>query len=420
MGATRAMLLGMAGWMVAGSPHALAQGAQTAPVAATAPTASGAAPAATPIEAYARIPFVEEPVLSPDGEWIAGIFAIGANRHVCILPLVEERNTPENRACLDTSTVNNVHGIEWVGNANIILHVTVQQPVEGNLWYIRRLLGFNRQTRKLMRLGWDMKGQTGDDVLWVAQDGSPNIVMAAQNSIYEGLDYWPTVKRMNVQTGDYTTIQAPREFVMNWVADNEGKVRLGYSYDDDSRKARLFYRKPGTASLVPIGEADTRKGQHVPTPVGFVPGTEHVLLIRDNDAGEATVAEVDLDGWKTVKTLYTAPKGSWISGVHTHEGSLMSVWLAGKQREKVWLDPTLAELQAQFAKAVPTSRVHGKKDTTVDYSQSTAMNGRMKDAGKKVEMVLLPEADHYFNREADRVSLLKAVAEFLQRNNPAG
>jgi len=34
--------------------------------------------------------------------------------------------------------------------------------------------------------------------------------------------------------------------------------------------------------------------------------------------------------------------------------------------------------------------------------------------------VLLPEADHYFNREADRVSLLKAVAEFLKRNNPAG
>ena len=47
------------------------------------------------------------------------------------------------------------------------------------------------------------------------------------------------------------------------------------------------------------------------------------------------------------------------------------------------------------------------------------MYDRMRKAGKSVEFVSLPLADHYYTRQADRIALLTAMEKFLERYNPA-
>jgi dipeptidyl aminopeptidase/acylaminoacyl peptidase len=66
----------------------------------------------------------------------------------------------------------------------------------------------------------------------------------------------------------------------------------------------------------------------------------------------------------------------------------------------------------------PLLLIHGKKDITVDVVQSTSMGSRMRGAGKQVELVVLPEADHSFTREADRLTLLTSLETFLLKHNP--
>ena len=68
---------------------------------------------------------------------------------------------------------------------------------------------------------------------------------------------------------------------------------------------------------------------------------------------------------------------------------------------------------------VPLLLIHGRKDLRVDYKQSDAMYRKMRAAGKVVELVPLPEADHFFQREADRVVLLNSLETFLNKYNPA-
>jgi dipeptidyl aminopeptidase/acylaminoacyl peptidase len=63
--------------------------------------------------------------------------------------------------------------------------------------------------------------------------------------------------------------------------------------------------------------------------------------------------------------------------------------------------------------------IHGKKDVTVNVVQSELMFNKMRGAGKQVEYLPLPEADHYFTRQADREALLGAVERFLAKHNPA-
>ena len=47
------------------------------------------------------------------------------------------------------------------------------------------------------------------------------------------------------------------------------------------------------------------------------------------------------------------------------------------------------------------------------------MYDRMRKAGKSVEFVSLPLADHYYTRQADRIALLTAMENFLAKYNPA-
>lgn len=67
----------------------------------------------------------------------------------------------------------------------------------------------------------------------------------------------------------------------------------------------------------------------------------------------------------------------------------------------------------------PLLLVHGKKDITVDHYQSAKMYDRMKSAGKTVEFLSLPLADHYYTRQDDRIALLTAMDNFLAKYNPA-
>jgi dipeptidyl aminopeptidase/acylaminoacyl peptidase len=67
---------------------------------------------------------------------------------------------------------------------------------------------------------------------------------------------------------------------------------------------------------------------------------------------------------------------------------------------------------------VPLLLIHGKKDIRVDAVQSTSMASKMRGAGKPVELVILPEADHSFTREADRLTLLTSIEAFLLKHNP--
>jgi len=66
----------------------------------------------------------------------------------------------------------------------------------------------------------------------------------------------------------------------------------------------------------------------------------------------------------------------------------------------------------------PLLLIHGDQDTTVPIDQSQAMFAALKAAGKPVEFVTLPGADHWLLEEDARVAMLKASVAFVLKNNP--
>jgi len=66
----------------------------------------------------------------------------------------------------------------------------------------------------------------------------------------------------------------------------------------------------------------------------------------------------------------------------------------------------------------PLLLIHGDQDVVVPIEQSQAMERALRSAGKPVEFVTLPGADHWLLEEDARVAMLKASVAFVMKYDP--
>lgn len=66
----------------------------------------------------------------------------------------------------------------------------------------------------------------------------------------------------------------------------------------------------------------------------------------------------------------------------------------------------------------PILLIHGEDDVVVPHAQSELMAEALRAAGKPVELVTLPDEDHWLTNGATRRQALAAVSAFLEKNNP--
>ena len=67
----------------------------------------------------------------------------------------------------------------------------------------------------------------------------------------------------------------------------------------------------------------------------------------------------------------------------------------------------------------PVLLVYGADDTVVPPRQSEDMAKALTAAGKPVELIKLPDEDHWLSRGASRIATLQAAVDFVEKYNPA-
>ena len=132
---------------------------------ASAPTNAGPPPAA----AFAQLPFIEAPSLSPDGTRIAARIAVQGKMRLAIIPLADTSKLK----LLDPGDFE-LTSWKWVNNDWLLLRAGEMQPVEGDSWYVSRAFGVRADGGKINLLATPTTGQNGADILWIARDGSPH------------------------------------------------------------------------------------------------------------------------------------------------------------------------------------------------------------------------------------------------------
>jgi acetyl esterase/lipase len=322
---------------------AIAQDAPSAPAAAAASTSP------PPVEAFARLPFMESPRLSPDGKRVAARLAIQGKLRLAIIPLDDVSKVK----LIDPGNLD-LTGWEWVNNDWLVVTTGQLQPVEGDRWYVRRALSIRADGSKIIALTAPKIGQNADDILWYARDGRPHVLLAMQTSIYSNdVGIWPEVRDFDVSTGKSVLVQGSIGYVNSWYADTAGTVRLGIGYYDERRSYRAMYRPTASASWRTIDRARGINASLSTLPALMLPQSGKAVAVDDKDGFDA-VYDFDLDTMKVGEKVFGAPgydvDTPMLDPTGTH---LLGFRYTDTRPETKWLDPKLEQIQTDIDKVIP-------------------------------------------------------------------
>lgn len=326
------------------------EGPKSPPAPATAPTPVKVGP--QPVEAFAALPTFEGPALSPDGTRIAGKYAVDGKQYLMVRPLIKDHGKPALAALPAKVDVN---WWRWVNDEWLLVGLGGQEVIQGEEYYITRLIGVHADMQKIVKIDWEHSGLRADTVLWSAHDGTPRILFAKQTGLYSMSDVYPSVYEADISTGRVKRIASGQTDVWDWYADGQGQLRMGVRYSDDNRKHSILYRPSNAEPFRTIARADGRKAESVLIPSVFR-GDGTALAIDDSDGYDA-LYEVSLPDLKLGRKL-SSVAGYDIDGVIRNAAGddISAIRYTDQYYHDAWTDPRVRDLQAAVDAAVAPRR----------------------------------------------------------------
>ncbi|MDD1451725.1 hypothetical protein NHF48_013285 [Sphingomonas sp. H160509] len=206
--------------------------AQTAPPPASAPKANATLSDRVPVETFAKLPGIANPKLSPDGRRIAAKMAIDGVQVLVVAPLFPGGKL----AAIKVGATVDINWWRWVGDDWLAVGIGSQDMLYGEEIYVTRTLGVKADMTKINRIDWKNSGVRADEILWAARDGTPRVLLSRQTGIESESQWYPSVSEVDLSTGKTKTVAGSQTNVFDWYADGAGVVRMGYRYEDDTRK----------------------------------------------------------------------------------------------------------------------------------------------------------------------------------------
>jgi dipeptidyl aminopeptidase/acylaminoacyl peptidase len=305
-------------------------------------------------ETFAATPFMERPSISPSGRFIAARVAKSQGQSLVIISIVD-KSAPLVGINLDSSKID-VDSWRWVNEDWMILSLSATDEFEGQKIRVRRLASVERATGKITLLARKAAGQDAGNIIWIARDGSPRILLGVQNSIFLDEGYWPEVNEVDVSTGKMKVVVPSRAGVLDYYADGNGVVRLGYGYDREKRIAKLIYRSNEKESFKTIDRANFAKEERLSFPALFLAEPDKAITV-DNSDGYDALYELDLKTLTRGKKIYGVD-GYDVDGIvpNVARDGLIGASLTEDRSRYEWFDPEFAKLQAEFDKSIGIGR----------------------------------------------------------------
>ena len=351
-----------------------------------------------PVEAFAELPMMVEPQLSPNGMHLAARVARNGELLLMIASIADEPNRVRTLSLGE----NDLNWWRWVNDDWLIAGIGSETSVQGMPWSISRVASIKRDGSKTNILAKNVAAQNGDDVIWVASDGSPRILLAYQSSIYDDeAGFWPQVDEVDVTNGRMRPVVQPRRNVMSWYADATGAVRMGVGYEDTTRMAKLLYRDDGRSNFRVIDRANRRRDESMVVPMLFTadPGK---AIASDDHEGTNALYEYDLTRLELGKKIFAAP-GFDIDGIErdTAGTGLAGVRYTADGPEVHWFDEGLAKIQADIDKAVGAQRRARIVSTSRDHQRMIVHVGSADQPGTY----------YYYDTSAGVMSSLSKISQ---------
>jgi len=317
------------------------------------------------IESYGQLPLLSSPKLSPSGKKYGGLVSLNGEQKF----LISYLNAKDGPRRLINLRQYDLTSWSWVNDDWLVATFAANQKLFGDNWNVTRTISIKADGSKVINLKGRDAGQHASDILWIAKDGSPHIILSYQTSIYSSEPgFWRQVDLIDVSTGKTKKkLVKSKVGVQSWYADANGQVRMGIARFNKSLKTLLYYRERNGKQFRVRDRAKQKRNESITAPSVFLEDPTKALVFDDKDGRDALYT-FDLTNF-TIGEKMAAPENYDIAGIRTNgAGNKLTgfTWIDTAYRIK-WLDKDIDHLATQLQNAVP------------DQSVSLVSNNRAQD-----------------------------------------
>lgn len=337
---------------------------------ATTTSAPTAVPPRKPIAALAAFPLLSRPALSPDGHRIAARAVVKGEERVVILDADKPEAPPRVVTIGKKVRLTELH---WAGNNRLLLEVAGRQSFYGLVLPVLRLIVLDLTTGASRVADPKSRGFYGGDVLYADPGGSYALV-ASQDDAFVS----PSVKKVDLATGQAEVAEKKRADVWDWYVDDEGVVRAGIA--TEGRRWTMWYREKAGEPLRPIrGKVAKEDDSTVDRVIFGRAGTG--MIITNERTGRFALYRYDFGTGSIGEAVYEHPAVDIDHVVgNAITGEVAGVRYEDDRSRVHWLDPDLRKLQAGLDRALP-NKVNDVADRSSDGQRVLVWSGGAADPG---------------------------------------
>ncbi|MCF7517408.1 MULTISPECIES: alpha/beta fold hydrolase [Pseudoalteromonas] len=276
-------------------------------------------------EQYAKLPMVEQPSLSPNGELIATLYNTDSGPTISVtkFPDIDFKVLARLKKNKDR-----VDFIRWSGNRYIIVSASYPEYVNGQFFRVSRLYSINVETSETKVL---TSPRFTDDRWYKYQ--SFELVSSLKDetdyaliSTYDKNDKGYVVYRVHLGTSDFDKVQGNKNDIGSWYADSKGVIRLGLAVEekDDVFTASIWYRANKDAELKKIhsqvwGEDDTFSIQ------ALSKDGSKAYVLSNRELGREALWLYNIEAGKFEELIFSNDKYDLDGAITDNEGEFIGV-----------------------------------------------------------------------------------------------
>lgn len=315
----------------------------TAPSAAWCDAAGTSGAPKIPVADFAALPELKKPNLSPDGHWIAARKSAGGKTMLVVLD-ADHPEAPGKTIGLGKSDPASV---SWAGNHRLLLTVWGHEDIMGFRIPFLRLLAVDLQTGAAIILDKRSQGLFAGDVLYTDPAGAWALVASQDDA-----ESYPSVKRVDLATGNATVVEKAHDRVWDWYADDKGVVRAGVAYD--GRRWTVWYRDKPEEKLHAIsGKFEKNEDSAVDR---FIFRGNTSWIMTNERTGRFGLYRYDPKTGAIGEALFENPEVDVDDVMYDRAtGEIKAVRYEDDRYRMQWLDPEMKQLQSKLDEALPNA-----------------------------------------------------------------
>ncbi len=303
-------------------------------------------------QAFGKMPLVQKVSVSPDGQFVVGIFQVDGKQVVMTSPFGQHETTPVVSLKFASDRIESV---DWVNPKRLLINASRAEYLSGRFYRFHTMYAVNADGSELLEIKNQsvykkaehsaMAGLQSTHLLNDLADDNDHVLVTA----YDERDQGFGVFKVNVYNSKFSKVESGADDRVGFATDRAGNVR--FSTVLKQQKLSVEFKSAPEAPWQSLRTIDLA-GDIDFTPVGLTEDGKSVLVNTDYQSDFNYLAEVDLKTAEIGKPLYQVPDHD-IDVTYSKAGKLIGYGYTKDFFEQRFIDAKQQQYNEQVKKLLP-------------------------------------------------------------------